>query len=340
MTELATTYLGLPLKHPVLASAGPLSRTLDGIRQLEDGGAAAIVLFSLFEEQIRLENAATEHLIGVGAESFAEALDYFPAVEDYEVGPEPYLELIRRAREATAVPIIASLNGMTREGWVDYARKIEQAGAAALELNLYHIPADLTMTAREVEDLYLHVLREVKGAVGIPVAMKLNPFFSALGEMARQLVGSGADGLVLFNRFYQPDFDLEKLEVAPTLQLSRPDEIRLPLLWIAILHGRLEVSLAASTGVHSADEVVKYLLAGADAVMTTSALLEHGPRHLDTLAGGLRQWLEQRGYASVEQMKGSMSQKSVSDPTAFERANYIKILESFHPLAPTVRTTG
>jgi dihydroorotate dehydrogenase (fumarate) len=340
MTDLATTYLGLQLKHPVVASAGPLSRTLDGIRQLEDAGAAAIVLFSLFEEQIRQENAATEHLLAAGAESFAEALDYFPAVEDYEVGPEPYLDLIRRARDATAVPIIASLNGMTREGWLDYARKIEEAGASARELNVYYIPADLTLPAREVEELYLHVLREVKAAVRIPIAMKLNPFFSALGEMARHLVSSGADGLVLFNRFYQPDFDLERLEVAPTLQLSRPEEIRLPLLWIAILHGRLEVSLAASTGVHSQDEVLKYLLAGADAVMTTSALLQHGPRHLDTLVRGLRQWLEQRGYASVEQMKGSMSQRNVAHPATFERANYIKVLESFQPPARAVPTEG
>jgi dihydroorotate dehydrogenase (fumarate) len=340
MADLATTYLGLRLKHPVVASAGPLSRTLDGIRRLEDAGAAALVLFSLFEEQIRLENAATEHLIGVGAESFPEALDYFPALEDYEVGPEPYLELIRRAREATGIPIIASLNGATPEGWLDYARQIEQAGAAALELNVYHIPADLTTSARAVEELYRHVLREVRAAVRIPIAMKLSPFFSALGEMARELAGSGADGLVLFNRFYQPDFDLETLEVSPTLQLSRPEEIRLPLLWIAVLHGRLEVSLAASTGVDSSEEVVTYLLAGADAVMTTSALLKHGPGHLGTLVSGLEQWLERRGYASVGQMKGSMSQKNVADPAAFERANYIKVLESFRPPARAPTTEG
>ena len=335
MTDLATTYLGLRLTHPVVASAGPLSHTLDGIRRLEDGGAAAIVLFSLFEEQIRLENAATEHLIGVGAESFPEALDYFPAIEDYEVGPEPYLELIRRAREAVAIPIIASLNGTTAAGWLDYARQIERAGAAALELNVYYIPADLTTSGRQVEELYRQVLREVKAAVRIPLAMKLNPFFSAPAEMAQSLVSCGADGLVLFNRFYQPDFDLDTLEVAPTLELSRPEEIRLPLLWLAILHGRIGASLAASTGVHSASEVVKYLLAGADAVMTTSALLQHGPRHLEALVSGLREWLEQRGYASVEQMKGSMSQINVANPTAFERANYIKILDSFHPPAPT-----
>jgi dihydroorotate dehydrogenase (fumarate) len=337
MTDLATTYLGLPLKHPVVASAGPISHTLDGIRQLEDAGAAAIVLFSLFEEQIRRENAATEHLIGAGAESFSEALDYFPAVQDYEVGPQPYLELIRRAREATGVPIIASLNGMTREGWVDFARRIEQAGASALELNVYHIAADLGATGRDVEELYLHVLAEVRAAVRIPIAMKLSPFFSAPGEMAQRLAASGADGLVLFNRFYQPDFDLEKLEVAPTLHLSRPEEIRLPLLWIAILHGRLEASLGASTGVHSGDQVVKYLLAGADAVMTTSALLKHGTRHLETLVSGLRRWMERRGYDSVAQMKGAMSQKNVADPTAFERANYIKTLESFEPTPQSER---
>jgi dihydroorotate dehydrogenase (fumarate) len=340
MADLATTYLGLGLKHPVVASAGPLSRTLDGIRRLEDAGAAAIVLFSLFEEQIRRENAATEHLIGLGTESFPEALSYFPALEDYEVGPEPYLELIRRAREAAEIPIIASLNGTTPEGWLDYARQIEQAGASALELNVYYIPADLGASGGEVEELYRRVLRAVRVAVRIPVAMKLSPFFSAPGEMAQSLVASGADGLVLFNRFYQPDFDLDTLEVAPTLELSRPEEIRLPLLWLAILHGRVDASLAASTGVHSAREVVKYLLAGADAVMTTSALLQHGPGHLTTLVDGLRQWLEQRGYASVEQMKGSMSQQSVADPTAFERANYIRTLASFQSPAGAAAGSG
>jgi dihydroorotate dehydrogenase (fumarate) len=330
--DLSTTYMGLRLAHPVVASAGPISQTLDGIRRLEDGGAAAIILFSLFEEQIRLENAATEHLLEAGTESFPEALDYFPEIDDYEVGPEPYLELIRRAREATDIPILGSLNGTTSEGWIDYAEKIEQAGAAALELNVYYIPADLTATGREVEARYLDVLRAVKAAVGIPVAMKLSPFFSAFGEMARWLVEAGADGLVLFNRFYQPDFDLERLEVAPTLELSNPSEIRLPLLWLAILHGRLGVSLAASTGVQSCEEVVKYVMAGADAVMTTSALLKNGPDRAQALVAGLRDWMEARGYASVEQMKGSMSQLNVADPSAFERANYIKILESFREI--------
>jgi dihydroorotate dehydrogenase (fumarate) len=341
MTDLATTYMGLELEHPIVASAGPLSQTLDGIRRLEDAGAAAIVLFSLFEEQIRLENAAAERLLGAGTESFPEALSYFPQVDYYEVGPEPYLDLVRRAREATRVPIIASLNGITDRGWIDYARNIEEAGAAGLELNVYYIPADLETTGREVEERYLEVLRAVKATVGIPVAMKLSPFFSAFGAMARQLVSIGADGLVLFNRFYQPDLDLERLAVAPTLQLSRSEEIRLPLLWLAILHGRLPVSLAASTGVHAPDEVVKYLLAGADVVMTTSALLEHGPQHLAALRDGLRQWLQQRGYASVQQMKGSMSQRNVADPAAFERANYIKVLESFRaPASDPARRRG
>jgi dihydroorotate dehydrogenase (fumarate) len=335
MTDLSTSYMGLELKHPVVASASPISQTLDGIKRLEDGGAAAVVMFSLFEEQIRQENAAFEHLVASGTESFAESLSYFPEVEDYQVGPEPYLELVRRASEATAIPIIGSLNGITHEGWVDYARKIEQAGAKGLELNVYYIPADLDLSGREVEQRYLEVVRAIKKSVAIPIALKLSPFFSSLGHMARQLVDAGADALVLFNRFYQPDFDLEKLEVVPDLTLSHPNEIRLPLLWIAVLRGRIEASLAATTGVHSREEVIKYLMAGADAVMTTSALLKNGAGFLQTLVDGLSRWLEQGGYASVEQMKGSMSQQHVADPSAFERANYIKVLESYkNPYTP------
>ncbi len=335
MTDLRTSYMGLELRHPVVASASPMSQTLDGIKRLEDGGAAAVVMFSLFEEQIRQENAAFEHLVASGTESFAESLSYFPEVEDYQVGPEPYLELVRRASEAAAIPIIGSLNGITHEGWVDYARKIEQAGAKGLELNVYYIPADLDLSGREVEQRYLEVVRAIKKSVTIPIALKLSPFFSSPGHMARQLVDAGADALVLFNRFYQPDFDLEKLEVVPDLTLSHPSEIRLPLLWIAVLRGRIEASLAATTGVHSREEVIKYLMAGADAVMTTSALLKNGAGFLQTLVDGLSRWLEQGGYASVEQMKGSMSQQHVADPSAFERANYIKVLESYkNPYTP------
>jgi dihydroorotate dehydrogenase (fumarate) len=329
VTDLSTTYLGLDLKHPVVASAGPLQQTLDGVKRLEDAGAAAIVMFSLFEEQIRRENAATAYMLEQGTESFPEALAYFPEVEEYEVGPEPYLDLLRRAVEATDVPVMGSLNGVTTSGWTDYARLIEQTGAAALELNVFYIPANLQLTGLEVEQRYVDILKEVRKAVSIPVAMKLSPFFSSFGDMARQLVDEGANGLVLFNRFYQPDFDLELLEVAPNLQLSTPSEIRLPLLWLAVLHGRLDASLGATRGVHSATEVVKYLLAGADVTMTTSSLLKKGPLHLGVLVQGLRDWMESKGYASVEQMKGAMSQLKVAAPEAFERANYIKVLESF-----------
>ena len=330
MADLTTSYLGLPLAHPVVASAGPLSHDLDGIRRLEDGGAAAVVLFSLFEEQIRAENRALQHLSAAGAHTSAEADGYFPAAADLEVGPDAYLELVRRARASVRVPVIASLNGATSEGWVDYACQLHEAGAHAIELNLFHIPADLRATGREVEQQYEDVVNAVSGAVPIPVAVKLSPFFSATGEMAQRFVRAGARGLVLFNRFYQPDFDLATLEVAPTLELSSPSEIRLPLLWLAILHGRIDASLAATTGVHTPAEVAKYLLAGADVTMTTSALLKHGPGHLRVLVDGLNEWMERKGFASVTAIKGSMSQRHVADPTAFERANYVKIVTGWH----------
>ena len=327
--DLSTTYMGMPLKHPVVASAGPLSASLDGIRRLEDAGAAAIVMFSLFEEQIRNENEAFDYLTEVGTESFAESLSYFPEVDDYHVGPQEYLELIRGAAESVDVPVIGSLNGISDTGWIEYARDIQQAGAKGLELNIYYIPADITMTGREVEDRYADIVSHVKSAVTIPVAVKLSPFFSATGAMAKRLVDSGADGLVLFNRFYQPDFDLDELEVRTSLELSHATEIRLPLLWIAILYGRIQASLAATRGVETANEVVKYLMAGADVVMTTSALLRNGAGYLKTLADDLEDWMMRHDYESVAQMKGSMSQQNVADPSAFERANYIKMLESY-----------
>lgn len=327
--DLSTTYLGLHLRHPVMASAGPLSGTLDGIKRLEDAGAAAVVMFSLFEEQIRQENEAYEYLTEHGAESFAESLSYFPQIEDYHVGPEQYLELVRAASEAVDIPVIGSLNGVTDSGWTEYAKDIESAGAKALELNIFYIPADIGLSGRDVEKRYEDIVRRVKGATSIPVAVKLNPFFSATGEMAKRLVAAGADGLVLFNRFYQPDFDLDELEVSPSLELSHATEIRLPLMWIAILHGRIEASLAATRGVETATEIVKYVLAGADAVMTTSALLRNGAGYVKTLVEDLEEWMQRREYESVSQMKGSMSQKNVANPSAFERANYIKVLESF-----------
>ena len=327
--DLTTTYLGLELKHPVVASAGPLSSTLDGVKRLEEGGAAAVVLFSLFEEQIRHENESFDYLYEQGMERFPESLSYFPAVEDYRVGPEGYLDLVRSAVEATDIPIIGSLNGITDDGWTEYAKEIESAGARALELNIFFIPADIAISGREVEERYVRIVSRVKRAVNIPIAVKLSPFFSSIGEMARWLVEAGADGLVLFNRFYQPDFDLDTLEVRTTLELSSPGEIRLPLLWVALLHGRLNASLAATSGVHRAEEVIKYLMAGADVAMTTSALLRHGPGHIETVVNDMTAWMERRNYESIRQMKGSMSQSKVADPTSFERANYIKVLESY-----------
>ncbi len=327
--DLRTTYMGLELKHPIVASASPLSGSVDGIKRLEDSGAAAVVMFSLFEEQIKQENAAFEHLMEAGTESFAESLSYFPEVEDYHVGTESYLEILRRASEAVDIPVIGSLNGVTNEGWVDYARQMQEAGAKGIELNIYYIPADLNLSGRDFEQRYLDIVKAVKGAVSVPVALKLSPFFSAIGNMAKQLDEAGADALVLFNRFYQPDLDLDKLEVLTNLELSNSREIRLPLLWIAILYGRIEASLAATRGVQTAEEVIKYVMAGADVVMTASALLKNGPGHLTTMVAGLREWMERREYVSVEQMKGSMSQRNVADPSAFERANYIKILESY-----------
>jgi dihydroorotate dehydrogenase (fumarate) len=327
--DLRTTYMGMELKHPIVASASPLSGTVANIKRLEDAGASAVVMFSLFEEQLKHESAALEHLMTAGTESFAESLSYFPEVDDYTVGPDNYLDLLRRASEAVDIPIFGSLNGITNTGWIEYAQLMQQAGAKGIELNIYYIPADLTTNGRQVEERYIEIVKAVKAAVTVPVAVKLSPFFSAIGSMTKALDEAGADALVLFNRFYQPDFDLDKLDVAPNLNLSSPDEIRLPLLWIAVLYGRLRASLGATRGVHTPVEVVKYLMAGADVVMTTSALLKNGIDYMTTLRDGLQTWMEMHNYASVAQMKGSMSQQNVADPTAFERANYIKTLESF-----------
>jgi dihydroorotate dehydrogenase (fumarate) len=327
--DLRTTYMGMELQHPIVASSSPLSGSVANIKRMEDAGAAAVVMFSLFEEQLKHESAALEHLMTAGTESFAESLSYFPEVEDYTVGPDSYLELLRQASEAVDIPIIGSLNGITNTGWIEYAQMMQQAGARGIELNIYYIPADLTTSSHEVEQRYIEIVKGVKAAVTVPVAVKLSPFFSAIGSMAKSLDDAGVDALVLFNRFYQPDFDLETLEVAPNLQLSTPEEIRLPLLWIAVLYGRLLASLGATRGVHTPVEVVKYVMAGADAVMTTSALLKNGIDYLTILRDGLKTWMEMHHYVSVRQMKGSMSQRNVADPTAFERANYIKTLESY-----------
>jgi dihydroorotate dehydrogenase (fumarate) len=329
--NLTTRYMGLTLNSPLVASASPLSQRLDTIRELEDRGAGAVVLFSLFEEQIRHDAGALDYFMTVGTESFGEALSYFPVVGGCEVAPTQYLELIRKASAAVDIPIIASLNGTTDRGWIDFATLMEEAGAKAIELNIYYIPTDMHRTGAQIEEQYLDVVARVKAAVSIPVAVKVGPFFSAFAHMAGRLDRAGANALVLFNRFYQPDFDIETRTVAPTLSLSTPEEIRLPLLWIALLHGHLHCSLAATTGVHSATEVIKYLMAGADVVMSTSALLRHGTSWLTAVRRDLIEWMERKGYDSVDQLRGSMSQKALPESMAFVRGNYIRILESYKP---------
>jgi dihydroorotate dehydrogenase (fumarate) len=332
--NLETDYLGIRLAHPLIASASPLTAEFDSICALEDAGAAAVVMHSLFEEQLVREDAAVEHFLGAGNETYAEALSYFPPIEQYRSTSDRYLETLSRAAKRCDIPIIGSLNGASAAGWTGYATGMEQAGAAAIELNVYYIPANLEATGAEVEDRYLAVVHAVRSAVAIPVAVKLAPYFSSVGDMAKRLVAAGANGLVLFNRFYQPDFDLETLEASASLDLSVPSEIRPGLLWLAALRGRLAASLAASSGVDGPEQVVKYLLAGADAVMTTSSLLRYGIDHMTVLRDGLEGWLETRGYDTVDQIRGLLSLENVANPGAFERANYIRLLEGFEAASP------
>jgi len=327
--DLSTTYLGLKLNNPIVPSAGPLSHTLDGMKRLEDAGASAVVMYSLFEEQIAHEASELQHYLSYGTESFAESLTYFPDLHQYNLGPEEYVELVHKAKQSLRIPVIGSLNGISVGGWINYAKKIEEAGADALELNVYYIPTDPLLPGTEVEDRYLEALLAVKRTVRIPVAMKLSPFFSSFANIAKRLDSAGANGLVLFNRFYQPDIDLESLEITPNVILSTPQALRIPLRWIAILHGRIKASLAATSGIHTAQDVLKMLMAGADVTMMCSALLKNGPKHITQVLKDLEQWMVEREYVSVQQMKGSLSQKSVADPSAFERANYMKSLNTY-----------
>jgi dihydroorotate dehydrogenase (fumarate) len=326
--NLATKYLGLTLKHPIVASSSPLTGDLDGLRRLEDAGAAAVVLPSIFEEQIEFELAEEERLTNVGAESFPEAAGYFPSGAAFEAGPLRYLELIRRARQALAIPVIASLNGSSNHGWVSYARQIEQAGASALELNTFFVPVDAALDGGGVEQRHVDVLRAVKAGTSLPIAIKLSPYFSATADMVRQLDRAGADAFVLFNRFYQPDIDLVTMRLRRDLDLSTPAEMRLPLLWIGVLAGHLRGALVATTGVDGVDQVVKYLLAGADIVMTASALLRHGTGYMRTLVDDLTEWLDVRNV-TLDGMRGRMSRQRLGDPVAFERGNYISILRGY-----------
>lgn len=329
MFDLSTNYLGLKLKNPLVASASPLSKKLDSVCRLEELGASAIVLYSLFEEQITHESRELDHYLSKGADSYAEALSYFPDLEYYNVGPDKYLEHIRQVKEAVSIPVIGSLNGISTGGWVDYAKKIEQAGADALELNIYYLPTDLNVTSSDLEDSYVKLVKSVRDQIKIPLSVKLSPYFTALPNVAKKLVDAGANGLVLFNRFYQPDFDLDELEVVPNLVLSNSNELRLPLRWIAILYGRIEADLALTTGVHKAQDVVKAIMAGANVAMLASELLANGTGRLTHLISDLSEWMEENEYTSIAQMKGSMSQSAVAQPAAFERANYLKTLNSF-----------
>lgn len=327
--DLSTRYLGLALRNPIVASASPLTATVDSLRRLEDAGASAVVLPSLFEEQIEHEEMATHDLMLSGAEVSPEARGFFPELASSGNATDKYLQLIGEAKRALGVPVIASLNGYTTGGWTRYAKQLESAGADAVELNVYFLATDLADTSAAVEQRYIDLVASVCAETRVPVAVKVAPYFSAMANMAGRLVGTGAAGLVLFNRFVQPDIMLEELEVASHLVLSTSDELRLALRWIAILHGRIDASLAATGGAHTTDDVLKLLLAGADCVMLASSLLQKGPGHIATLLQGLQAWMAEREYSSVQQMKGSLSQRSCPNPAAFERSNYMKALKSY-----------
>lgn len=330
--DLSTKYMGFNLKNPIVPSASPLSKSSDTVKRIEDAGASAVVVYSLFEEQISHDSNELDHYLTNGTESYAESLSYFPKLEDYTYGPEEYLEHISKLKNSVDIPVIGSLNGISSGGWMKYAKLIEEAGADGLELNVYYIPTNVDQDGRSVEDIYITDLLRVKQNLNIPVAMKLSPNFSSLPNIAKKLEMSGADALVLFNRFYQPDFDLEKLEVVPNLELSGKWEMRLPLRWIAILYGKVNTSFAATTGIHDHHDVLKVIMAGADIANMCSELLRNGIGRITEILKEIEIWMTEKEYDSIEQMKGSMSQKSVADPSAFERANYMKALNNYKQL--------
>jgi dihydroorotate dehydrogenase (fumarate) len=335
MVDLKTTYLGINLKNPLVASASPLSHKVEPVQRLEEAGISAVVMYSLFEEQIIQESLRLDRDLTRGTESYAEALTYLPDLSNYSnlrqysIGPESYLEQLYKLKQSVSIPVIGSLNGLTNGGWTDYALQMEQAGADALELNIYNLSTSVDATSSELEDEYVDLVRVIRGKIRIPIAVKLSPFFTSLPNFSRRLVEAGADGLVLFNRFYQPDLDLEELEVVPSLVLSNSRELRLPLRWIAILYGRVQADLALTSGVHTAEDVLKATMAGASVTMLASALLKYGPEHGSHILAELEQWMELKEYESIVQMRGSMSQKAVAKPAAFERANYMRVLSSY-----------
>lgn len=327
--DLTTKYLGLKLKNPIVPSASPLSKTVERVKMLEDAGAAAVVVYSLFEEQIEHEDNEFEHYMSYGTESFAEALTYFPKPAEYTMGPEEYLKHISNLKKAVSIPVIGSLNGVSKGGWMKYAKLIEEAGADALELNVYYIASNIEDDGAKVEEIYIRDLRAIKSTVKIPVAIKLSPYFSSVGNVVKKLDEAGADGLVLFNRFYQPDIDLDTLEVVPNLELSTSNDLRLPLRWIATMYGKVKASLAATSGIHTYQDVLKAMMVGSDVAMLCSELLANGIPRITEILKDLEAWMEKNEYSSIDMMKGSMSQKSVADPAAFERANYMKALNSY-----------
>jgi len=332
MTDLSTTYLGLNLKNPFVASASPLSKKLDRAKKLEEAGISAIVMYSLFEEQIIHESLELDHFLNRGSDSFPEALSYLPDGGMYAIKPEKYLDQVAGLKKALKIPVIGSLNGVSKGGWTRYARKIEEAGADALELNVYYIATDLDMTSSDIEDTQVELVAEVKSAIKIPLAVKISPFVTSIPNFAKRLVEAGADGLVLFNRFYQPDFDLDELEIVHSLDLSTSSDLRLPLRWISILHGKIDTDFALTSGVHSYTDVLKAMMSGAKVAMMASNLLHSGEQVIGPMLNDLEAWMKEHEYESIQQMQGSMSQKSVKEPAAFERANYMKVLNSFRDL--------
>jgi dihydroorotate dehydrogenase (fumarate) len=332
MVDLKSTYLGLELKNPLVASASPLSEKVESVVNLEEAGVSAVVMYSLFEEQITKESLILDKSLDYGSESFAEALSYFPNIGRYSIGPETYLEHLRALKDAVDIPVIASLNGSSSGKWIEYAERIEASGADALELNLYYLPTDLEQTGMALESTYLELVRNVCMAVEIPVALKLSPFFTSLPNFCKQVADAGAQGLVLFNRFYQPDFDLDELEVVPNLVLSSRAEMRLPLRWISILHGRIDLDFALTTGVQTGEDILKSMMAGAKVAMVASEFLRKGLGRATEMLDSVQVWMEENEYESIEQMQGSMSMESIGDPSTFERANYMKVLSSFTEL--------
>jgi dihydroorotate dehydrogenase (fumarate) len=332
MTDLTTTYLGLTLKNPIVASASPLSKKIETAQKLDEAGVGAIVMYSLFEEQIIHESLELDHFLTRGTDSFAEAMSYLPDAGTYATGPGKYLDHVTALKKAVSVPVIASLNGVSKGGWTKYARYMQDAGADAIELNLYYVASDPNLTAVELEDAYAELVAEVKGSITIPLAVKLSPFFTSIPNVCKKLAEAGADGLVLFNRFYQPDFDLDELDVVHTLHLSNSTELNLPLRWISILYGKIKADLALTSGVHTAQDVIKAIMAGAQVTMLASELLANGYKRVPEILSVIEAWMQEREYLSVKQMQGSMSQQAVREPAAFERANYMKVLASWRNL--------